>query len=159
MSPTPSRTPARVDALEVPWFHGFDVVTERFGGSGSSFTHRIFVRTGKKFVDVTPQGGIVHTNMGGLFFGLLGKGRGKGFVVWEANGDGENHYAPQTYTATFYEWNGSAFQKAGETNDPKKYEIPFPVPAPDFIGLPKGIYFDQSMPFVAGHYINRNGRP
>jgi hypothetical protein len=152
----PDSETGRIDALDFSWFQGFDAVTEQFGGSGSGFKHRIFARIGSKFVDVTPSQ-IGHNNMGGFFFGPLGNGRGNGFVIWEADWTDGAHYDPHPYSATFYEWDGSAFHKAGEISNPKKYEIPFPVPAPDFIGLPKGIHFDQTMPYVPAHLINRDG--
>jgi hypothetical protein len=149
----------RIDPLDFPWFQGIDMVTETYGGSGNAFGHRIFARTGDKFADVTPspREEIGHSNMGGFFFGPLGKGRGNGFVIWEADWTDGIHYDPHPYKATFYEWDGVAFREAGKASDPKKYAIT--DAAPDFIGLPNGTRFSQTMPYTTAHYALRDPLP
>lgn len=148
---------ARVDVLNFTWFHGIDIVSEFYGASGSSFRHRLFVRTGMKFVEVTPPGEMTHTNMGGFFFGPLNQERGNGFVLWEADWhDSGAHYDPHPYKGTFYRWDGAAFQSAGEIKNPKRYEIT--NRAPDFLGLPKGTAFDETMPY-ANFAIFRDSAP
>jgi len=147
---------ARVDALDFSWFQGFDIVSEFLGVSGSSFSHRLFVRLDKKFVDVTPKDEMTHTNMGGFFFGPLPTANGKGFVIWEADWTDGAHYDPHPYKARFYEWNGSSFKPAGDLSTPQKYAIT--AAAPDFIGLPKGTIFNQTMPYTELNIVRDSAR-
>lgn len=139
---------ARVDALNFPWFQGFDVVSQFVGASGSSFQHRLFARQGESFVEVSPPGGLTHTNVGGFFFGPLGRGRGNGFALWDADWSvGGAHYDPRPYKGAFQRWDGAAFQPAGEMTEPDKHRLGSSK-APDFLGLPKGTAFDQTMPYT-----------
>ena len=50
-----------------------------------------------------------HSNMDGIFVGDLGRGRGPGLVAWNADWNGDAHYAPHRYQIVTYRWRDGRF--------------------------------------------------
>jgi len=140
---------ARIDTFHFPWLTGIDIASESLGGSGDGFAHEIFGLIDGKLIDVTPTGGLNHTNMGGFYIGPLGKGLGVGIAVWDADWTDGAHYDPHPYVVQYYTWNGTKFVPTRKIASKESYDPSGSTPA--FIEVPAGRDFNSrgdSFPFA-----------
>jgi len=102
------------------------VTAFRPGGSGSGFDHTLIAYGG----DLFPEDGVRalapmslnQSNMDGIFVGDLGRGRGPGLVLWNAQWNGqEAHYEPHQYEIVSYRWRKGRFVGPIVTTTKRKY--------------------------------------
>jgi hypothetical protein len=117
------------------------VTSEERGGSGSLLTHSLleFGHGGLKQIALPVA---QHSNMGGFFFGDLGRRDGLGTVIWDANWSDGAHYAPHPYTFRYYHLKGQKFILSREITTPGRYDPTSPDDAPEGLGLG---FMDQSL--------------
>jgi hypothetical protein len=77
------------------------------GGSGCGIAHVVLTYDG------TPEplapGSLGHSNMGAVFVGDLGHGKGPGLVLFDALWEGGSHYEPHPYQVWTYSWKDQRF--------------------------------------------------
>ena len=90
------------------------VTAFRPGGSGAGFNHLLLAYGGEMFAEDGVQSlapvSLNQGNMDGIFVGDLGRGRGPGLVLWNAQWSGEEaHYEPHHYEIVSYRWRNGRF--------------------------------------------------
>ncbi len=115
------------------------LITERHGGSGDHFAHRLFAVDAAGFRAI-PSPPLEQSNMDGFFVGELGGGRGPGAALWSA--DRETHYALPRDTVPYYRWRDGRLEPAGRV-DSRRWIAPDPDTAARAMGLP---FRDQTGP-------------
>ncbi len=109
------------------------------GGSGCGLNHVLISYDGEPRAFAPAALG--HDNMGGLYVGDLGHGRGPGLVLLEALWDGGSHYDPHPYRAWVYRWTDQRF--IGPQVTKTKPMRPDPARVARSLGLP----FSAAMSF------------
>jgi hypothetical protein len=77
------------------------------GGSGCGISHLLLSYDGSP-VPLAPSN-LGHDNMGGLYVGDLGPGKGQGLILFEALWEGGSHYDPHPYRVWTYRWESQHF--------------------------------------------------
>jgi hypothetical protein len=111
----------------------FLVVSEfKLGGSGCGIDHMLISYDG------TPRAwapaDLGHDNIGSLFMGDLGRGRGPGLVLLQAQWESGSHYDPHPYRVWTYRWKDDHF--VGPEMRTTKPMIPNPSGVAKSLGLP-----------------------
>jgi hypothetical protein len=111
------------------------------GGSGAGFDHTLLAYGGEMFAEdgVRPLApmSLNQGNMGGIFVGDLGRGRGPGLVMWNALWNGqEAHYDPHQYEIVSYRWHNGRFVGPTVRTTKRKYN-----PDPDDVARRLGFGF------------------
>lgn len=111
------------------------------GGSGAGFDHTLLAYGGEMFAEegVRPLApmSLNQGNMGGIFVGDLGRGRGPGLVMWNALWKGqEAHYEPHQYEIVSYRWRNGRFVGPNVRTTKRKY-----APDPDDVARRLGLGF------------------
>jgi len=124
-----------------------DIITEHHGGSGDQFAHRLFAVDGDALRAIAAPP-LEHSNMGGFFVGDLGRGRGVGVALWDADWNGGGHYAPHRYQLRYFIWRNGRLEAVPMIETRRKIE-PDPDKAARAMALP---FRDQTgqelMPFA-----------
>jgi hypothetical protein len=107
------------------------------GGSGCGIDHMLIS------YDETPRAwapaALGHDNMGSLFVGDLGQGRGPGLVLLEAQWGTGSHYDPHPYRVSTYRWKDEHF--IGPATKATKPMSPDPEKVAKSLGLPSSTKF------------------
>lgn len=102
------------------------------GGSGCGLNHLI-ITYGDELQALAPAA-LSHDNMGGLFIGDLGGGRGPGLVLFDAQWGRGSHYDPHSYRVWTYRWKDERFigpsvkRTKPMTPDPERVARTLPTP-------------------------------
>jgi hypothetical protein len=87
------------------------------GASGDDYTH-VLLGYGRRLREIAPiplptSAPLRTSNLGGIFVGNLGRGRGPGLARWEGIwADGEAHYDPHRLEVTLYRWRGGRLERS-----------------------------------------------
>jgi hypothetical protein len=116
------------------------VTAFRPGGSGAGFTHLLLAYGGNLWpednVESLAPTSLNQGNMDGIFVGDLGRRRGPGLVMWNAQWDGqEAHYEPHHYEIVTYRWRNGRFVGPDVRTTKRKYDPGDPNQVARRVGL------------------------
>jgi hypothetical protein len=111
------------------------------GGSGAGFSHTLLGYGGQMFAEdgVQPLApmSLNQGNMDGIFVGDLGRRRGPGLVMWNAQWNGqEAHYGRHRYEIVSYRWRNGRFVGPEVITTKRKYN-----PDPEDVARRLGLGF------------------
>ena len=97
------------------------------GGSGSGFPHLLLAYGGDLWsadqVQSLAPTPLNQGNMDGIFVGDMGRGRGPGLMMWNAQWNGqEAHYEPHQYEVVTYRWRNGRFVGPQVRRTKRKYD-------------------------------------